>query len=116
MKVYVIEKGSYSERHVIGVVKTLKEAEDLIKFFEKENDYVTFEEFDTDQFKQKLRFIVERPFDNWIATFDDYNSYNRYKNNSEVYPGCYVVYSDSYENAIKIAQNMYLQKYNDKKE
>ena len=106
MKVYVIEKGCYSDRHIVGVVETESEAKELCSNIF--NDEVSYSEYDTKQFQDKrLRFIVGEDWnDGWECRYDDYDLYFAYPENSIVYDGCYVVYAESPQQAIKIAQDM----------
>ena len=112
MKVYVIEKGWYSDRHIVGVVENESEAKELCKIFNNEtrhdSDSVTYSEYDTKQFRNKrLRFIVnDYGIADWQCEYDDYDLYFVYPENSIVYDGCYVVYAESPQQAIKIAQDM----------
>ena len=64
MKVFVIEKGFYSDRRVIGVVDSEEKAEFLCKNLcgnYDDSDDVSYTEFDTEQFKinKGFRYIVE---------------------------------------------------------
>jgi len=112
MKVYVIEKGYYSDRHIIGIVETKDEAEqivDAIKGASWDRDSVRYKEFDTEQFKNKrLLFEVTREWNNsWHAEFDEYNFFDNYKDNTCDYSDHYIIYADNPSQAIKIAQDMY---------
>ena len=52
MKVYVIEKGCYSDRHVVGVTETEKEAKAICKVISGKYKYdkASYTEYDTKQF------------------------------------------------------------------
>ena len=113
MKVYVIEKGVYSDRHIVGVVETEEEAKRICeiisekkgsKYFE---DIASYEEYDTTKFRtNRLRYIVTEAFGEWDARYDDYDLYSQYKDSTCIYEGAYVVYANSQQQAIKIAQDM----------
>ena len=107
MKVYVIEVGCYSDRHVIGVVETKEEAEHLCGVI----DDSTYAEFDTNQFKDgRLRYIVEYFWDDWDVRLDSYGFYENVYDSIEDYEGHYVILANSPEQAVKIAQDMRAQK------
>lgn len=112
MKVYVIQKGCYSDRHIVGVVETEKEAKnvcDAIKDCEWDSDSLSYAEYDTKQFQDKrIRFTVWRESDNsWHCEYDDYDLYDNYVENTCDYEDHYVIYADTGNQAIKIAQDMY---------
>ena len=110
MKVYVIEKGYYSDRHIIGVVESEEKAKEVIKAVRDNHDAdsVKYTEYDTDQFNDKrFRYIVYNEYNvEWLAEYDAY-VYDDVDETQKIYDGCYVVYADSAEQAIKIAQDMY---------
>lgn len=113
MKVYVIEKGSYSNRHVVGVTETKKEAEKICKAISGEDIYdkASCTEYDTKQFQiNQIRFQVSYLWNEWEAEYDDYDFYEEYKENTEVYEDFYVIYANSPDQAIKIAQDMRAEK------
>ena len=109
MKVYVIECGYYSDRHVVGVVETQGEAEQVSKILNNtsyDSSYASWREFDTNQFTvEQMRFLVGHD-DEWTVRFDDYDLYDNYQENSEVYEGFYVIYAMDSDVAIKIAQDL----------
>jgi len=111
MKVYVIEKGVYSDRHIIGVVESEEEAKNIVEAI-KCGDYndnsISYEEYDTRQFLDKrLRYNVTRYSDgDWQVKYDDYDLYKEFKENICVYSDYYVIYANSPDQAIKIAQDM----------
>lgn len=111
MKVYVIEKGYYSDRHIIGIVESKEEAKsivDAIKFNQYDADSISYEEYDTLQFSDKrFRYAVTRYSDSdWEAEFDEYDLWSNYKESIRDYPDHYIIYANSGEQAIKIAQDM----------
>ena len=107
MKVYVIETGCYSDRHVIGVVETKEEAEHLCEVL----DDSTYTEFDTNQFKDgRLRYILEYLWDDWEVRFDSYGIYENVNDSIEDYDDHYIILANSPTKAIKIAQDMRAQK------
>ena len=115
MKVYVIEKGYYSDRHIIGIVETKKEADEICKVLYDTNSYdkdsIGYSEYDTKQFQtNRLRFHVSYLYDEWEAEYDDYDIYESYKENTETYEDNYIIYANSPDQAIKIAQDMRTEK------
>ena len=113
MKVYVIEKGSYSDRHVVGVTETEKEAKEICKAISGEYKYdeASYTEYDTKQFQiNQIRFQVSYLYNKWKAEYDDYDLYEEYRENTEVYDDFYVIYTNSPDHAIKIAQDMRAEK------
>ena len=119
MKVYVIEKGSYSDRHVVGVTETKKEAEEVCKAISGKYKYekASYTEYDTKQFQiNQIRFQVSYLCNEWEAEYDDYDFYEEYKENTEVYEDFYIIYANSPAKAIKIAQDMRAEKLAKKEE
>ena len=113
MKVYVIEKGMYSDRHIIGVVETEEEAKKICNVIStnQEEDWVEYTEYDTYQFSTiRLRYHVSEFCGEWNAEYDDYGLYGMYRDNEEQYEGSYVIYANSPQQAIKIAQDMRAEK------
>lgn len=107
MKVYVIEKGCYSDRHIIGVVETEEEAKKICKVYSDDYDDATYEEYDTKQFTDnRIRFVVVTDDKTWAVRTDDYDMWSLYKENSKVYDSEYVIYAYSKEQAVKIVQDM----------
>jgi len=110
MKVYVIEKGQYSDRHVVGVVETKEEADkicDILNRTDESYKDTTWTEYDTTQFHtDRLRFIVEYAFEQWFIEYDDYNLYSKYTESTCDYEGHYIIYAKTPEQALKIAQDM----------
>lgn len=111
MKIYVVEQGQYSDRHIIGVTDDKKKAEKVCGALD-----AWYSEWDTDQFEVRncLRFEVYDPncsYDSdWTAVYDAYDLYDNYKENTELDDGVYIIYADSREQAIKIAQDMRAEK------
>ncbi len=113
MKVYVIEKGMYSDRHIIGVVESEEEAKKICNVIStnQEEDWVEYTEYDTHQFSTiRLRYHVYEFCGEWNAEYDDYGLYDMYRDNEEQYEGSYVIYANSPQQAIKIAQDMRAEK------
>ena len=111
MKVYVMEYGQYSDRHVIGVTDDKKKARKICKMLG-----ATYEEWDTEQFDvpNAIRYEVMAPgtywSDEWYVEYDEYDIYDEYKENTEDYDGHYIIYADSPDQAVKIAQDMRAEK------
>ena len=107
MEVYVIEKGCYSDRYVVGVVETKEEADRVVEILEKSRgEDVGYSIFDTNQFQtDRLRFIVSYTFGEWIVTYEDY-LYDEYTENTEIYEDCWIIFAPNPDKAIKIAQDM----------
>lgn len=104
MKVYVVEVGQYSSRTVAAVTETKQEAKRLCDAL---GDDAGYEEFDTEQFQfSKLRYIVENYYGEWEAEIDKWGLGEKFKNNFREFEGRYIIYSDTPDNAIKIAQDM----------
>ena len=121
MKVYVIEKGYYSDRHIIGVVETKKEADEICKVLYDTNshdkDSIGYTEYDTKLFQiNLLRFHVSYLCNEWEAEYDDYDIYKEYKENTEIWEDNYIIYANSPDQAIKIAQDMRVEKLANKAE
>ena len=116
MKIYVIQKGEYSDKHIIGVTDDKCKAETVSNAI---GGWYT--EFDTDQFTipRCIRYQVYDPVnsytDDWLAEYDDWEIYDNYKENSIVYDGLYIIYADSPQQAIKIAQDMRAEKLAEEK-
>ena len=109
MKVYVIEKGCYSDRHIIGVVETEEEAKKICKAVSGHYkiDGASYTEYDTKQFTTSLlRYVVSDWYGVWRAEYDDYDLRSMYKTNMKEYDGSYIIYASDPEQAIKIAQDM----------
>ena len=117
MKIYVIERGEYSSKYVYGVVASKEEAERVCQninsgSFAYHND-ARYEEFDTDQFVTKgLKWVVEYEYyEEWTARCEDtYDFYEDQTENCELYDGCYIVFADNKDQAIKIAQDIRAEK------
>lgn len=109
MKVYVIEKGCYSDRHVVTVVETQEEAEKLCENLGGDYADVSWEEYDTKEFQTKqIAYAVQHYYDGeWIAEYDEYYTHeSENKNNHKEYSCRYVIFANSPQQAIKIAQDM----------
>lgn len=118
MIVYVIEKGYYSDRYIIGVTDS-KETAEIIKNQYNQNGDTTYTEYNTEQFKvikpmrYSIGFICKS--NRWYGFPDEFGSKEEY--DSSVYLGksedwsgdeieSYVVLANSLKQAIKIAQDM----------
>ena len=112
MKVYVIEMGEYSDRRIIGVTETEEIAKEMCEKIGGDRwDKATYTEYDTNQFvDRKLRYIVTELCDEWYAKFDSWDLMFTYRENSEVFEDEWVIYANSQEQAIKIAQDMKAEK------
>lgn len=114
MKVYVIQKGMYSDRHIIGIVETMDEAIGIKQAILKNpyDDDITIDEYDTKQFQiNRMRFLVEYYTDgSWDIEYDEYDTWKDFAENSEVWDNTFIVYANSKDQALKIAQDMYAQK------
>ena len=120
MKVYVIERGWYSDKYIAGVVETEAEAKQICDVInsgdtEYHND-ARYEEFDTEQFvTRKIRWIVEEDYLNeWSAYSEDDYFRDEATESYESYEDHYIVYADSKEDAIKIAQDLKAEKLAEK--
>lgn len=112
MKVYVLEKGQYSDRHIIGVVDSKEKAEKISHMLD-----ATSTEWDTEQFEIPNNVVYEvydPEFSNWTneweACYDDWSLYSDFKDNKEEYEGHYIIHANTPEQAIKIAQDMKAEK------
>lgn len=112
MLVYVIETGQYSDRHVVGVTDNKEKAKQICDAINGgrviiENS-TTYTAYDTDQFQtQKLRYTVDFNMDDSpVCEYDDW-LYDQYTMNTLVYPGFFIIYADTPEQAIKIACDMH---------
>ena len=108
MKVYVIEKGWYSDRHIIGVVETEEEAKRVVEAIKNGDDYydnhTTYVEYDTHQFKTLLQFKVEYLCGDWYVEF--YDLENLYDKSTEIYEDNWIILAKDSKQAVKIAQDM----------
>ena len=116
MKIYVIEKGCYSDRYVVGVVETKEEAERVVEILGKSGcEDVGYSIFDTKQFQtDRLRFQVSYMFEEWEVEYDDWHD-AEYTENTEIYEDCWIIYAPNPEKAIKIAQDMRAEREYNKK-
>ena len=112
MVIYVIETGQYSDRHVVGVTDNEDKAKEICKAINDSrlifNNSTTYTPYDTDQFQtQKLRYTVDFNVDDSpVCEYDDYGVYDFYYENIMEYPGFFIIYADTPEQAIKIACDM----------
>lgn len=114
MKVYVIQKGVYSDRHIIGVVETMDEAIGIKQAILKSpyDDDITIEEYDTKQFRtNRMRFLAQYYTNgSWEIEYDDRNIWEDFVENGEIWDDAFIIYAYSKNQALKIAQDMYAQK------
>lgn len=107
MKIYIIQMGEYSSKHIVGVTDN-KDKADLLKnsmsgWFQE----ACVEEYDTDQFDSGLlRYKVDLTFNTAEVTFDEYNLYSDFKENTRIWDNEYIVYARDIEHAEKIARDM----------
>lgn len=106
MKVYVIQHGYYSDRHITGVTTDEEKAKKICEMLDS-----SYSEWDTDQFEvpNAIRFEVMPPLygeKNWYVEYDEYGIYSDYKENTEDYKDHFIIYADSSDQAVKIAQDM----------
>ena len=114
MKVYVIQKGVYSDRHIIGIVETMDEAIGIKQAILKSpyDDDITIEEYDTKQFRtNRMRFLaLYYTNGSWDIEYDDHNIWEDFVENGEIWDDAFIIYANSKNQALKIAQDMYAQK------
>ena len=111
MKVYVIQKGEYSGRHIIGVTDSKEKADqicDAISGKEKYQSSVGYDVFDTDQFTDCLyKYEVNDWGDgDWNVSYDEWDTWTRFKENTVMNEDWFIVYAHNPDEAIKIAQDM----------
>lgn len=116
MKVYVIEKGLYSDHYIIGVTDSKETAITIQKQYDRDND-TSYTEYDTDDFKvvKPMGYTVfyntrTGAWGGYIDGHDvhnytqsEYLGENTYGNDIREYYG---ILADSLDQAIKIAQDM----------
>lgn len=103
MKVYVLEIGLYSDRHIIGVVETKEEAEKISQVLDAD-----YSEWDTKQLNcNRLKFIVTDYGDGWDVEYHEYEDlFPDITETQVIYDGLYCVFANSQDQARKIAQDM----------
>lgn len=112
MIVYVIEEGRYSDRGVVAVVETEEEAQLLCDTINRHatiyENSATYKPYDTKQFQtKKIRYTVDFTFENKPdVQIDVIGIYDRYDHSVMEYPGFFVIYADTPEQALKIAYDM----------
>ena len=107
MKVYVITKGVYSDYHIVGVCLDEKKAKEIAKVISDKYNNAYVEEFDSDQFITKTpRWIVGYYTHKWTAEYDEYDLRSVHTENTIIDSHNFVIYADTPEQAIKIAQDM----------
>ncbi len=114
MIVYVVEKGEYSSRHIVGVTLNPETAARLEKLADSEYERAFTTEYETDVYDDKRqKFIVEDIDGEWDAELDTRGRFGYIKENTTLW-GEYMVFAESKEQAIKIAQDMKAQKLAEK--
>lgn len=108
MKVYVIEKGEYSDRFIVGVTDNPIRAEEIKKAVSVGwRGEASITEYDTEQFSDnRFRYRVEEEFGEWTASYDDYDMCDNYPESCHAWGDTYITYASSPEQAIKIAQDI----------
>jgi len=117
MKVYVIEKGLYSDRYIIGVTDSEETAKIIQKQYDRNND-TCYTEYDTDSFKvvkpMGYTIFYDTRTGAWYGYPDEYGVHNytqskylgKEANRSNYTTENYAVLANSLDQAIKIAQDM----------
>lgn len=106
MKIYVIEKGAYSDHRVIGVALTKERADAIAKIASDRWNTAYYSTWESEQFETALRFYVQYDYGDWTVEYDDLELYPTYKENTALDCNRFVVFADSLEKAVKIAQDM----------
>lgn len=114
MKVYVIEKGQYSDRHIIAVSDSPEKAEEIRAAVSGKyrGEEATITEYDTNQFANSVfRYeVIEDYNDIWRVKYDDWNLNWQYPESCHAYADTYIVYAKNPDQAIKIAQDIKAQR------
>ena len=109
MKVYVIQKGVYSSRFIVGVVTSEEEANQICEAI-SDNHYggeAFYDEFDTDSFKINLiKFKVDNSYGDWKVEYCEPYEWEEYNCNGAVYENYYIVFAHNKEEALKTAQDI----------
>lgn len=124
MKVYVVEEGCYSDRHIVGIAESPEEAR-MIKdaITDKKtahwfrDDCITITEYDTKAFKDgRLKFIVSFYGKSETAIIEE-ATIGQSRWHDDCTETCYlseydryVVFAKSREQAVKIARDMEAQR------
>lgn len=109
MKVYVIQKGVYSSKFIVGVVESKEEADQICEAISDDHygGKAFYEEFNTEDFKTNLiKFKVNNSYGEWDAEYCEPYEWDQYDHNVIAYDDYYIVYAHNKEEAIKIAQDM----------
>ena len=110
MIVYVIEQGIYSDRKVIGVTETEEKAKQICNGLNRYSfdSSANYSAYDTEQFQtQKIRYTVVFTLDNEPeVSVDRFGIFDQYDHSVMVYPEFFVIYTDTPEQAVKIAYDM----------
>ena len=111
MKIYVVLKGQYSDRYIVGVAETREKAEMIAEAVSGRymSEKADIEEYDTDQFSdRRFRYqVTENGYDDlWQVEYDDWDYNSDYPESCHAYGDVYIVYANSPQQAIKIAQDI----------
>lgn len=119
MKVYVVEQGIYSGKHIVGISESLEEAKmisDAVndsRYPSYASDEISITEYDTKAFRDcRLKFLVSIYDDDVNVEIVDF-SWDLYKEFTETcYTGYgdYIIYAKNVEQAVKIARDMEAQR------
>ena len=118
MKVYVIEKGMYSSKFIVGVVESEEEAKQICEVVsdEKYGGKAHYTEYDTEQFKTNLiKYVVDNTYTEWNVKFCEDWEWTEFDHNGVAYADCYVIFAHNQKEAIKIAQDMAAEEFAKKK-
>ena len=109
MKVYVIQKGVYSSKFIVGVVTSEEEAKQICEAI-SDNHYggeAFYDEFETDDLKTNLiKFKVDNSYGEWEVEYCNPYEWEEYNCNGTVYENYYIIFAHNKEEAIKIAQDI----------
>ena len=109
MKVYVIQKGVYSSRFIVGVVTSEEEAKQICEVI-SDNHYggeAFYDEFETDDLKTNLiKFKVDNSYGDWEVEYCSPYEWEGYNCSGAVYENYYIIFAHKKKEAIKRAQDM----------
>lgn len=108
MKVYVIQKGKYADRHIIGVTTDKEEAEKIARIVSGKSIYSKADvtEYDTNQFYTGIFKFRVQNYTGWDADYCEYPIYDEYTENTKIGDGLYIIFAKNAEEAIEIAKKM----------
>lgn len=112
MKIYVIQIGEYSEKRVVCVADSEDNAKKICEMIKNRtsgcyHDSIWYDVFDTNQFQiNGFRFYVKFYCGEWSVELDCDPLPDETEESYELYENNYVVYAQTPEQAIKIAQDM----------